>query len=61
MAYVEGTGGSPEETSNFMLDGSYVTPRTYDRYKPRTYGRKKTGGVQIPFGGRGGSNVGAAE
>ena len=58
MAYVEGTGGSPEETSNFMLDGSYVTPKTYDKYKPRTYPKKQTGMLKIPFGGgRGGNNV----
>ena len=54
MAYVEGTGGSPEETSNFMLDGSYVTPRTYDRYKPRTYPKQKTQTINIPTGGFGG-------
>ena len=62
MAYVEGTGGSPEETSNFMLDGSYVTPRTYDKYKPRTYPKKKGGMLKIPLGGgrRGGDNVGFA-
>ena len=62
MAYVEGTGGSPEETSNFMLDGSYVTPRTYDKYKPRTYPKKKEGMLKIPLGGgkRGGDNVGFA-
>ena len=62
MAYVEGTGGSPEETSNFMLDGSYVTPRTYDKYKPRTYPKKKEGMLKIPLGGgkRGGDNIGYA-
>lgn len=61
MAYVEGTGGSPAETSNFMLDGSYVTPKTYNKYKPRTFPKKKTQTIQIPLGGgRRGSNVGYA-
>ena len=61
MAYVEGTGGSPAETSNFMLDGSYVTPKTYNKYKPRTFPKKKPQTIQIPLGGgRRGSNVGYA-